>query len=779
MNRASEDRSHVANTVNGDISGSTVIQGRDVHLIHHPAHEVDWPIRVGAIPEEAAHYQRRAVADQLDEALHSFGTVVLRQVLSGTGGVGKTQLAVHHARALRAITDPERRVDVLVWANAATRTSITSAYAHAAQQLYSRVPEDPEDAARHFLTWLSDPNKHQNRRWLVIWDDLANPAAVQDLWPPYDQAYGRVLVTTRRRDHSLSTQGRHLIDMDVYTPAEAHTFLTCALHEIRIPRSHIEMDCLSRDLGYLPLALGQAVTYMAELGMSCADYLELFHDRMNTLDEVFPDWDTPASLAATWELSLQQADTHTPQRVARPLMGLLALLDGSAIVENVLTAPPTLKYLSDCHPTRSQDRLNAQHVRTALTCLHRFNLISRTIPRSIETSQYGPGTMEPVVRVHQLIQRATREHHQTRPTRHSVRTLADSLIAVWPELDRDTALAQQLRDNTLSLKSHYTVNGRSSQEWLWDMDAHPVLFRTGRSLGEVGRVREAVAYWEELAHTAQHHLGSDHPDTLSIRADLARWRSVAGDTAAAGQDLHELIADRTRILGSDHPDTLSIRADLARWRGVAGDTAAAAQAYEELLPDQLRVLGPDHPDTLSIRADLARWRSVAGDTAAAAQALEELLPDQLRVLGPDHPHTLTTRHVLAYCQGETGYFTAAAQAYEELLADRIRVLGPDHPHTLSTRGNFAYCQGEAGHVAAAVRAYEELLPDAVRVLGSDHPDIQIIRARWAYFSGDILKGIEILSSLICDRERVIGPNHPETRSRKQTLQFWQGKIIDK
>ena len=125
--------------------------------------------------------------------------------------------------------------------------------------------------------------------------------------------HGRVLVTTRRRDHSLTQQGRHLLEVDVYTPDEAHTFLTQALDEAGIGHTPPELDCLARDLGYLPLALGQAVTYMAELGLGPAAFRELFGDRMRTLFEVFPDWESPTPLAATWDLSLTRADTFTPR----------------------------------------------------------------------------------------------------------------------------------------------------------------------------------------------------------------------------------------------------------------------------------------------------------------------------------------------------------------------------------------------------------------------------------------------------------------------------------
>ncbi|MFE1877828.1 tetratricopeptide repeat protein, partial [Streptomyces sp. NPDC059496] len=70
--------------------------------------------------------------------------------------------------------------------------------------------------------------------------------------------------------------------------------------------------------------------------------------------------------------------------------------------------------------------------------------------------------------------------------------------------------------------------------------------------------------------------------------------------------------DMVRVLGPDHPNTLTARSNLARWRGEAGDAIGAAAAVTELLTDMVRVLGPDHPNTLTTRHSLAHWRREAG-----------------------------------------------------------------------------------------------------------------------------------------------------------------------
>ena len=61
---------------------------------------------------------------------------------------------------------------------------------------------------------------------------------------------------------------------------------------------------------------------------------------------------------------------------------------------------------------------------------------------------------------------------------------------MWPEIERDNESGWALRDSAASLQ-------RRHGEVLWDPDAHGVVFRAGRSLGECGLVGAAVDYWQK------------------------------------------------------------------------------------------------------------------------------------------------------------------------------------------------------------------------------------------------------------------------------------------
>ncbi|MGW7380717.1 FxSxx-COOH system tetratricopeptide repeat protein [Streptomyces sp. NPDC054794] len=750
----------------GSVAAGSVAGGIHQHRHEHaaPRTPASWPHQVGVIPSRADCFQDRAEAARLCQALAGVDTAVLvgqdtvrGQVLTGMGGVGKTQLAADYARTAWQT----RTLDVLVWITAGTRSAAVTGYARAAAEVLAADIDDRETAAEKFVAWL-EPKPHRRPcRWLIVLDDVADPDALQGLWPPASP-HGRTLVTTRRRDAALTGCQRRLINVGLFTETEALAYLTTALAAHNRHEPDEQLAALAADLGHLPLALSQAAAYLIDSSQTAAVYRTLLANRTATLADavplVLPD-DQTRTMAAAWSLSIDRADTLPPAGLARPMLQLAAFLDPNGIPETVLTGPPAVAHLTVEQAGRHRPEVTAEDATGALRALHRLSLIDHTPNEA--------------VRVHQLIQRAVRERLPDDRQSAAARTAADALHAAWPEVERNTTLAQALLANATALTS-------CAADALHQPDVHRVLYRMGTSLGESGQVTAAVSHFYDLAATTRRHLGPDHPHTLISRGNLARWRGQAGDAVGAAAAFAELLEDLMRVLGPDHRHTLTTRGNLARWRTEAGDAAGAAAAFAELLEDLMRVLGPDHPHTLSTRHNLAHWRGEAGDAAGAAAAFAELLEDQVRVLGPDHPLTLSTRHNLAHWRGEAGDAAGAAAAFAELLEDRVRVLGRDHPDTLSTRHHLALGQGAVGDAAGAAAAFAELLEDRVRVLGPDHPDALSTRHNLAHCraAGDAAGAAAAFAELLEDRVRVLGPDHPDTLSTRHNMALWQGAAGD-
>jgi len=701
---ASKGGAVVTGVVIGDVTA-------EYHEHHHPAPSAPlvWPIQIGRPPVLASAFQpRQGLREQIHSAHRHGADVILAQqaasgsagVLAGGGGVGKTQLAAWFAH--RAID--EQSTDLVVWVPASTEDQIVTTFARAAAVLAvpgARGADTATDAAA-FCEWLHTTS----RTWLVVLDDVTDPAGLARWWPPA-RPQGWTLATTRLRTATLTSSGRRRIDIDVYSPAESLAYLTDRLTgENLLHLLDARAADLAAALGHLPLALSHAAAYMINEDESCGGYLHRYTDGRQQLAELMPDRDDPDAygrpVAVTLLLNVQAAEQATPAGLARPALALAALLDPTGHPDSLWTTPAVAEYLAAQRPG---EPVAADHARAVLRLLHRYGLVTHT-----------PADGARAVRIHALTARAAREGSDDPAS--AAHAAADALLRIWPSIDHtpETApLVESLRANAGSL---HALSGTI----LWHPDGHDLLYQAGYSLLSAGLHATAVTYWRTIAEQAQQVLGPKHPDTLTARANLAASYGQAGRTDDAITIMELVIADRERILGPEHPSTLTARVSLAGSYWQAGRTNAAITIMELVFADSERILGPEHPDTLNARANLASSYWQAGRTDDAITIDEQVLADSERILGPEHRETLAARANLAASYRQAGRTDDAITIDEQVLADRERILGPEHRDTLTARANLAASSWQAGRTNDAIAILKLVLADRERILGSEHPD---------------------------------------------------------
>ncbi|GHH56057.1 ATP/GTP-binding protein [Lentzea cavernae] len=651
----------------GDIRG-------DFTLHHHSTIRppAELPLLVGVVPRRAASFQER-------RPLPGSPTVVL----SGMGGVGKTQLAAHHAAS--AWASGETRL--LVWVTAGSREAVVSVFAEAAAELTGRDETEPERGARRLLEWLA----RGSEPWLVVLDDVEDPADLEGLWPPDN---GRTLVTTRRRDAALHGDQRAVVDVESFSEDEGLSYLRTVLADR--PQLLDGAAEVVRELGCLPLALAQAGAYMLDMHLSGTEYLSRLGKSRRT------------GVAGTWSLSIKQANGLRPKRVAGHLLDLACLLDPNGVPLGVLTSPRARKYLTD----RTGHELDETGVRDVLAHLHRLGVVT------LDT-----GSAHREVKVHAQVQRAHRENWSTRQLRRACRAAAEALNGVWPEVELSKDEGHVLRANGEALMAAAGVK-------VWVREAMYLSITLGNSIGESGRAAEARDYFDRLSAESgrlEHVLDLQ---TIILRGCRAHWRAKAGDPAGALRDFEQIAADEPRISRFFRRFTPHFmqynRHDIAIMRAETGDLEGAIAGLEDVLAERLLQHGPDHSSVLSTRTSLARLRAetTTGDPLAE---FEGLVPDLCRVLGPLSRETLMAKGSRAYWLARTGDTAAAITEREQLVLDFTEVFGPEHQRTLLVRADLARSLHDGGQAELAAQEGERLLADQVRILGTDHEDTEDTR----------------------------------------------------
>ncbi|WP_299542173.1 tetratricopeptide repeat protein, partial [uncultured Streptomyces sp.] len=666
--------------VGGDAShnafgqGSQVVDNRQTH-IHHTPREVSWPLEIGAVPSLASAFQpRAALREQVDAARAQGSSAVLTQVLSGGGGVGKSQLAAAYAgEALHGGTD------LVLWAPAVEVQQVITLYAQAASLVAApgATGENPETDARALLAWLATTS----RRWLVVLDDITDPTGMGPWWPASRSGTGWVLATTRLHDAALTGNGRKRVRVDVYTPDEAAAYLRTRLTDD--DAGHLlddTLDDLAAALGHLPLALGHAAAYMLNQDLTSAQYLALFNDSSRRLEHVLPKTADAEGygrqIATTLLLSLDAAQHTEPTGLARPALQLAAHLDPAGHPHTLWTTPTVLAHLTE-HRTTPPDTdekapdVTVEEAEAVLRVLHRYALINsdrRQEPRA--------------VRIHALTARATRETTPTGTLPSLAQAAADALLNIWPHPDQAHAeLAAALRSNTDHLHQH-TDGFRYPQ-------GRRVFSRAGQSLLDAGLYAVSVAHWERLSAACLRLLGPENHETLRAQSHHALSCMEAGRFDEGITLGERTVSELLRVLGSEHSEVLTACANLAVAYARMGRTDKAIILGERVLADRERILGREHPATLDIRGILAGLYGQAGRIGDAALLQEQVIAGYERMSATDQPSALSARNNLGYIYRQAGRTAEAIVLEEGLLADRERILGNDHPDTLLTRNNLA------------------------------------------------------------------------------------------
>ncbi|WP_250004376.1 tetratricopeptide repeat protein [Actinoplanes sp. M2I2] len=620
-----------------------------------PAEERRW---IGVVPHPAGSYQDRGLAA-------AFSAPGPRQhVLSGLGGVGKTQVATRLARQLWDAGE----IDELIWVQAGARHRILDAYRLA----WARIGDDDEDGdpAARLLEWLETTD----RRWLVVLDDLADPADLRGLWPPATET-GRTVVTTRRTDASLTTDGREMLRLASFGPSAASAYVHAKL--AARPQLAAGAEELVAELGGLPLALSQAVVHQLDVDWTCSDYLDQLRrlPLREAAPETLPD-DQTAAVAATLALSLRHADGLRPAGLATPVLRVAALLDPDGIPETVFTTAAVTSALG----------IGADDARSALRCLRRVSLVD------IDQIDHGR------VRVHSLVQRVTREDTPAEVLTGLRRVCAEALLEIWPGAGDDPEQRARFHANASALMDDSLLAG----------GVHRLVFETARSMAAAGGIEAAIDHLAGAAKRAATVLGADHPDVLRLRHEEMYRRGVAEYYDVAAEMAASLIEDWQRVRGPGDPLALDARIYHARWLGHERPEAAIP-----LLGALIAELGAGHAEAPTVRNDLAYFRGRAGDPAGAAEEFGLLVRERTARLGRMAEHTLISRNGHGFWLAEAGRIDEAILVLAEVHADCAERLGPDHLYTLGSLGNLAYVlglrHGPASTVDLLARVHARLL----------------------------------------------------------------------
>ncbi|MFC5143084.1 AfsR/SARP family transcriptional regulator, partial [Streptomyces aureoversilis] len=214
-------------------------------------------VRPAQLPADTAHFTGRTahVTEIRDLLAAGPGRSPVVPAVTGTGGVGKTTLAVHAAHSVRHhFPDGQLYADLQgTGPEPAEPEAVLGWFLRALGVAGDAVPDGVQERSALFRSTLD------GRRVLALLDNARDAAQVRPLLPGTGGC--AVLVTSRHRMTGLA--GAHIVDLDVMDPGEGLALFTRIVGAERVEAERdAAMDVVAA-CGFLPLAIRIAASRLA------------------------------------------------------------------------------------------------------------------------------------------------------------------------------------------------------------------------------------------------------------------------------------------------------------------------------------------------------------------------------------------------------------------------------------------------------------------------------------------------------------------------------------
>ncbi|MET7338231.1 BTAD domain-containing putative transcriptional regulator [Nonomuraea sp. NPDC005650] len=335
------------------------------------------------LPADIAHFTgRRAQLKKLHELFAASAGHASRPVLiGGTGGMGKTALAVHWAHMVQdRFPDGQLYLDLRGFGPGAPvePAAALEMLLRALDVAPERLPTELDARSALLRTLLAD------RRTLILLDNVRDEAQVRPLLPG---AQSLALITSRNQLRGLAArEGAFRVTLDAFSPDETRSLLLTLLNEDRPGTDPQAATELGELCSRLPLALSIAAANLdANPHLSLTDYVSELREG-NRLAALETGSDQTAAVRATFDLSY----TALPES-QRKLFRLLGLLPGT---DFTTAAAAALAGYSTAEARQELDRLAAYHlIRAHSPARYTFHDLLRLYAAEHAHSDEPPGEL--------------------------------------------------------------------------------------------------------------------------------------------------------------------------------------------------------------------------------------------------------------------------------------------------------------------------------------------------------------------------------------------------
>ncbi|KAH0563532.1 hypothetical protein GP486_001902 [Trichoglossum hirsutum] len=642
-----------------------------------------------------------------DFMLRGVGRVL---VLSGLGGVGKTQLTFEYA------IEHQDQYSAVLWVNGSSIKSAQRGFRRIAQSFVDvyyttdctsclgvwtphlgkllgpngQITPDEASLERITSSVMSFLERKDNDNWLLILDSVDNlqEFPIQDFLPKTPSR--KVIVTTRLAAVRLG----YTIRVGGMDEEEAVQLLLASGNRRTKTALDIEhAKSIAKKLGYLPLALDQAGAYVSDVELPFGEYIPLFEENRPKLLRYEPTsgWCTPRgeTVLTTWEISFKGIESYDGH--AAELMLLLAFMHHETCWEGLfhLAYPKGLV-------TSEQEESDFHWLPELCADKYRFK---NAFGKILSVSLVQRGTLPGSLYLHPLVHAWGRDRlppsKRYRKLLHALTVIGSALrtISGSPTTKDALLLKQKIlvhADACLEIAKSEISDSRSLSA---EKVTIPALYQIAVLYKELGRLPQAEAILRLVLEFIRETAAS--PPIYEVQVQLAEvlyWSGICGE---AENHYRDSIATQKSLFGDRHPGVFAAQVGLGKVLWETGRLGEADELLDSVLQNikgtgGLGAIGQQAASNLG----MVHWHQ--GRLKDAERCHKLVLEDLEASPNQEHMADLEPRYRLAIVYMEGGQWDNAEKEFTKVYLDRLEYLGIENPETLRSAnalGNLYLLQG--------------------------------------------------------------------------------------
>ncbi len=678
------------------------------------------------IPERNPFFiERKNELRQLSELLTTHKAVMIKQMVNGLGGIGKTQTAIEYCYSY---IDSYQSI---LWVNAENLLELSNSYTEIGKildLLSSEIDQsfNLEELTFWIKTWLA-----QNKNWLLVLDDLEDIALIRTYLPSNHQGHILITTSTDILSDKIGILTLENMGVNIGTNFLLKRAGLTGRNNTKKQYKELAQKIVEVTAGF-PLALEHVGAFIEKTKFPLMEYLLVYNKKSQELSSKLSLYDSEhKSVIVTFMIALNQIASNSP--IMTEILKVCAFLSSEDIAEEIF-------------------------IESGISKLQ----FTETVTQASGYSLIQKNDKNRTISIHRFVQQIIKDFLIFGEQKLRLEQVIKTLNNIFPQPDQTDWYSSWLKSERL-LPHVRTMIPLIKEFGIESFEAGRLLHSASIYCKNQGLYLEAMNFSECALTITEKLLGSQSVElarVLNVQAELYNIvgkHSLVEETylralrifqklnqelqismvlnnlsnfhykqykhAQAESELKQALEIRQKLLEPGHPDLASTFNNLALVYHRQTKYSEARDLFEKALAITEKVFGREHPKLVTILNNLAETNLFLGKSEQSSQYIERSQKIAEKIAVPNHPTKATTLHTLGNLSKFQGKYKEAEEYYQKALTTQEILLGPEHLDLARVLNDLASLKDIQGNILEAEDLFKRVLNILEKQLPTNHPDI--------------------------------------------------------